>query len=180
VQHTEGVWYAREGKCGGCAAEQRALTWGTGAQRRWPEANLPGAIRAEVSRRHSSRRNEPEWNEHVKVAGGLTSTKGRTEWGYPNRVPDAPADNAGRRGMHESRHDGRHMDAQERTSVRSSRGARPVSDRNGPVRTRTQGGVGPAAGSLIQSRGPDCSALSFLCASPIGNIKKRPFSVDRR
>ena len=63
--------------------------------------------------------------EHVKVAGGLTSTKGRTEWGYPNRVTDAPADNAGRRGMDESRHDGKHVDAQERASARSSRGLAP-------------------------------------------------------
>jgi hypothetical protein len=76
--------------------------------------------------------------EHSKVAGGLTSTKGRTEWGHPNRVRDAPADNAGRRGMDESCHDGKHVDAQERTSVRSSRGLAPCligTAVYGPVRT---------------------------------------------
>jgi hypothetical protein len=28
AQHTKDVWYARGGKCGGIAAEQRAITWG--------------------------------------------------------------------------------------------------------------------------------------------------------
>jgi hypothetical protein len=28
AQHTEGVWYARGGKSGGSAEEQRAITWG--------------------------------------------------------------------------------------------------------------------------------------------------------
>ena len=35
AQHSEDVWYARGGKFGGSAEEQRAITWGTGAQRRW-------------------------------------------------------------------------------------------------------------------------------------------------
>ena len=51
--------------------------------------------------------------------------KGRTEWGYPNRVMDAPANNAGWRGMDESRHDGKHVDTQERAPARSSRGLDP-------------------------------------------------------
>jgi hypothetical protein len=34
AQHSEIVWYARGGKSGGSAVEQRAITWGTGAQRR--------------------------------------------------------------------------------------------------------------------------------------------------
>ena len=40
--------------------------------------------------------------EHNKVAGGLNPTKGRTEWECPNREPDAPADDARRRGVDES------------------------------------------------------------------------------
>ena len=28
AQHTEGDWYARGGKCGGSAVEQRVITWG--------------------------------------------------------------------------------------------------------------------------------------------------------
>jgi len=48
---------------------------------------------------------------HSKVAGGLTSTKGRTKV-CPNRGPDAPADDASRRGMDESRSDGKHVDTQ--------------------------------------------------------------------
>ena len=43
--------------------------------------------------------------------GSLTSMKGRTEV-CPNRGPDAPADNASRRGMDESRSDGKHVDTQ--------------------------------------------------------------------
>jgi len=38
-----------------------------------------------VSRGHSSRRNEPECEKHVKVAGGLNPTKGRTNDGTPTR-----------------------------------------------------------------------------------------------
>ncbi len=50
AQHTEGVWYARDGKCGGSAVEQRVITWG----------DLFREAGAEVSRRHSNRGNEPE------------------------------------------------------------------------------------------------------------------------
>ena len=53
AQHTEIAWYARGGKCGGSAAEQRALTWG----------DLHRETGAEVSRGHSSRGNEPECAE---------------------------------------------------------------------------------------------------------------------
>jgi hypothetical protein len=50
AQHSKAVWYARGGKFGGSAAEQRAITWGD-----------PVAVRGpEVSRGHSSWRNEPE------------------------------------------------------------------------------------------------------------------------
>ena len=76
--------------------------------------------------------------ERVKVAGGLSSMKGRTEQ-CPNRGKDAPADNAGRRGMDESLSDGKHVGIE--------RGLRPARGRNRPVRTRTLGGVGPVAGS---------------------------------
>ena len=51
--------------------------------------------------------------KHVKIAGSLTSMKGRTEWECPNRAPDAPAYNARRRGMDESWFDGKHVDAQD-------------------------------------------------------------------
>jgi hypothetical protein len=40
--------------------------------------------------------------------GGLTSMKGRTDR-CPNHGMDAPADNASRRGMDESRSDGKHV-----------------------------------------------------------------------
>jgi hypothetical protein len=55
---------ACRGKCGGCAGEHRALTW----------ADLPGAIRAEISRHHSSRRNEPGLEDARSncETGGLT------------------------------------------------------------------------------------------------------------
>ena len=43
----------------------------------------------------------------------------------------------------------------------------PVSDRNRRVRTRTHGGVGPVAGSLSQSRGPDCLASFHLADSVV-------------
>ena len=46
-----------------------------------------------------------------KVAGGLTWMKGRTDR-CPNRGTDAPADNASRRGMDESRSTGKHVDTQ--------------------------------------------------------------------
>ena len=111
AQHSEVVWFTRGGKCGGCAEKHRALTWG----------DLPGAIRAEVSRRHSSRRNEPECEDAHQNCRKTHPTKGRTEWGYPNRVTDAPADNAGRRGMDESRHDGKHVSTQGDTPVSLSR-----------------------------------------------------------
>jgi len=61
AQHTEDVWYARGGKCGGSAAEQRALTWG----------DLSGVSRAEVSRGHSSRGTSRSAEKRSKVAGGL-------------------------------------------------------------------------------------------------------------
>ena len=32
-QHSEIVWYARRGKFGGSAEEQRVITWGMGAKR---------------------------------------------------------------------------------------------------------------------------------------------------
>ena len=35
AKHNEIVWYARGGKCGGSAVEQRAITWGMVAQRTW-------------------------------------------------------------------------------------------------------------------------------------------------
>jgi hypothetical protein len=35
AQHSEVVRCARGGRCGGSAAEQRALTWGMGAKRTW-------------------------------------------------------------------------------------------------------------------------------------------------
>jgi hypothetical protein len=35
AQHSEIVWYARGGKFGGSAAEQRAITWGMVAKRTW-------------------------------------------------------------------------------------------------------------------------------------------------
>jgi len=44
AQHSEIEWFARGGKCGGCAAEQRVLTWGD------PTEEMPW----EVSRGHSS------------------------------------------------------------------------------------------------------------------------------
>ena len=31
-QHSEVVWFTRGSKCGGCAGEHRALTWGTGTK----------------------------------------------------------------------------------------------------------------------------------------------------
>lgn len=37
----------------------------------------------------------------------------------------------------------------------------PVTNRNRPVRTRTQGGVGPVAGSPSQSRGPNSAFVLF-------------------
>lgn len=44
--------------------------------------------------------------------------------------------------------------------------ARPVSNRDRRVRTRKHGGVGPVAGSLSQSRGPDSApvVLSWVAA----------------
>ena len=33
AQHSEIVWYARGGKFGGSAVEQRVITWGMGAKR---------------------------------------------------------------------------------------------------------------------------------------------------
>ena len=50
AQHSEIAWYARRGKCGGSAVEQRVLTWG----------GLFREAGAGVSRGHSSRGNEPE------------------------------------------------------------------------------------------------------------------------
>ena len=65
-------------------------------------------------------------DEHVKAAGGLTSTKGQTEWERPNRGTDGQStDNARRRGGTESRHDRKHVGAQERASARSSHGLVP-------------------------------------------------------
>ena len=65
AQHTEDLWYGREGKCGGSAVEQRVITWGdllvlasvnSGSARN----RKVGTGAAEVSRGHSSRGNEPE------------------------------------------------------------------------------------------------------------------------
>jgi hypothetical protein len=150
AQLREGVWFTRGSKCGPArgrdAVEQRALTWGIGAQRRWPEANLPGAIRGRSQPRQVGESDAIVVGETSRgrkdarlncETGGLTSMKGRTEV-CPNRGTDAPADNAGRRGMDESRHDGKHVDAQERASVRSARGFDPCligTAVYGPVRT---------------------------------------------
>ena len=70
AQHTEGPWYAPGGKCGGGAAQRRAVTWGMGAKRTWPAAGSPQGGRSEANPAagrgreagggHGSRGNGPE------------------------------------------------------------------------------------------------------------------------
>jgi hypothetical protein len=65
-------------------------------------------------------------DEYSKIAGRTHPTKGRIEWERPNRGTDGQStDNARRRGGAESRHDGKHVCAQGRASVCSSRGLVP-------------------------------------------------------
>jgi hypothetical protein len=126
AQHSKGVWYARGGKSGGSAVEQRAITWGTGAKRRWPEANLVRASGREVSRGHSSRENEPGArcpfqqrdrriafvpqatrsgfaNLDALPRKGVHPMKDRTNKEGIDPATDKPTENAGRRGALESR-----------------------------------------------------------------------------
>lgn len=56
-------------------------------------------------------------NEHSKVAGWSHSMKDRTNEEGIDPVTDAPADNAGRRGMDESCDGGKHGDPQVRTMI---------------------------------------------------------------
>ena len=56
-------------------------------------------------------------DEHSKVAGATHPTKGRTDEEGIDPVTDAPADDAGRRGMDESRCGGKHGAPQERTMI---------------------------------------------------------------
>jgi hypothetical protein len=74
AQHSEIVWYARGGKCGGSAVEQRAITWGMVAKRTWrdwlsfptfpqislasaPEKSAEVIIVGKMSRGHDARLN---------------------------------------------------------------------------------------------------------------------------
>src|SRR5690606_22753793 len=56
-------------------------------------------------------------HEHVKVAGATHPMKDRTDEEGFDPVADAPADDAGRRGMGESRCGGKHGDPQARTMI---------------------------------------------------------------
>ena len=58
----------------------------------------------------------------------------------------------------------------EQSGSRFTTGHRPESDRNRPVRSRTQGGVGPVA-DVSQSRGPD-SAFGLLVFVPIPLVRE--------
>ena len=119
---------------------------------------LPGEICRERSRQKSAdaivvERTSRSAMKHSKVAGGLSSTKGRTE-PCPNRETDAPADNASRRGMDESRFDGKHVDIE--------RGPGPCvigTAQYGPVRWVVWD---PWLALASQSRGPDWAGLVAL------------------
>ena len=54
AQHTEIVWYARGGKCGGSAAEQRAITWGDLVRRQAGEKSAEAIVVEETSRGRKS------------------------------------------------------------------------------------------------------------------------------
>ena len=109
AQHSEIVWYARGGKFGGSAVEQRVITWG----------DLFRETEAEVSRGHSN------WIENREDERGLMNNdtrqrepmKDRTNEEGLEPVKDAPAHDAGRRGMDESRHGEKNGTPQARTMI---------------------------------------------------------------
>ena len=102
-------------------------------------AKLPDSLPALHSGHASLRFSPPETYQDV---GCIHSAKDRTNEQGIDPVTDAPADDTGRRGMDESRHDGKHVDSQEQAPACSSRGLDPCLIRSRPVRSRKQGGVG--------------------------------------
>ena len=67
AQHSEDVWYARGGKFGGSPVEQRAITWGMGAQRTWSLRRR--APRGVSAANQISRASAPEKSAEVVVVG---------------------------------------------------------------------------------------------------------------
>ena len=154
AQHSEAVRFSPGGKWGGCVAEDCVLTWG----------DLSGAIRAEVSRGRSSRRNEPGAGRCPFKHRNRKShpMKGRTDEEDSDRSRDAAADTASRRGGSEGLSDGKHGDLQGGLSSPFSLLALCL----GLVGTAGYGPVRPvvwdpwlAERKLSQSRGPDSTIL---------------------
>ena len=93
-------------------------------------ALLPGEICRERSGQKSAEaivvgETSRSADEHVKVAGGLTQRRAEPNGGVLTAWRTVTTDNAGRQGGTESRHDGKHVGAQEQASVCSSRGFDP-------------------------------------------------------
>ena len=157
AQHSEAVRFSPGGKWGGCVVEDCVLTWG----------DLSGAIRAEVSRGRSSRRNEPGAGRcPLKQRNRKTHPmKGRTDEESSDRRQDAAADTTSRWGGSESLSDGKHGDFQGRSSGLSLLRASCPS----LIGTAGYGPVRPvvwdpwlAGLALSQSRGPDSPVLVLL------------------
>ena len=132
-------WYARGGKCGGSAVEQRAITWGDLAAARWRE----------VSRGHiTENENRGAGIRPFKLGNPpARSGKDRTDKGQSERVGDSEAIATDR------------WCAELRVPTMGSMGMPgqadfacscpalvAVSDRNRRIRSRMSGGVGPVAG----------------------------------
>ena len=95
---------SRGGKGGGRAGKQRALTWG----------DPDGTTRWGVSRGRSTGQRAGGGNARVnEETGRLDVGKGRTEREDSDGVEDTEADEAGRRGRGECRHDRKHGSSQE-------------------------------------------------------------------
>jgi len=108
AQHTEGGWYARGGKSGGSATEQRAITWGD-LPARAAEKSAEAIVAGETSRGRDARSNND--------TGGLNPVKGQTNEEGIDPVTDGPTDDARRRGESESRHGEKHGASQERNMI---------------------------------------------------------------
>ena len=123
AQHTEDLWYGREGKCGGSAVEQRVITWG--------DLSFPASVNS------GSVRSRKEWQKsadaivveetsrsarlHSKVAGGLTRRRAEPIGSVLTAWRTVVTAKASRLGDTESLHDGKHVNAQDEASASFSR-----------------------------------------------------------
>ena len=131
-------WYAPGGKCGGSAAEQRAITWG----------DLAAARRREVSRGHSTEiENRGAEIRPFKLGNPpARSGKDRTDKGQSDRVEDSKAMPPTGGAMLRASAMGSMGLLGQADSACSCLALFAGPDRNRRIRSRMSGGVGPVAG----------------------------------